>query len=245
MIRPYRCDLHLHTCLSPCAELDMHPRALIDKCIENKLDIVAITDHNASENVIYCIRAAAGKPLRVLPGMEVSSREEVHILALFETIEALALFQEFVYARLPGENREEIFGCQAIVNENGEVEGFNPRLLIGATEWSLGEVIQAIHDRQGLAIASHINRESFSVIGQLGFIDPAMPFDALEVTGDLGISGARRHHPDWFSRAVITSSDAHFLRDVGKGATLFHLNTPEVEELRRAFQGREGRMIEE
>ena len=110
MLRAFRCDLHLHTCLSPCADLDMYPRALIEKSINEKLDVIAICDHNASENVSYVLNCAKGKPITVLPGMEVSSLEEVHVLGLFDDLSDLLKFQTIVYGHLPGKNCEDYFG---------------------------------------------------------------------------------------------------------------------------------------
>ena len=107
MLRAYRCDLHIHTCLSPCADLDMYPRALIEKSIHEKLDVIAVCDHNSSENVSYVLHLAEGKPITVLPGMEVSSLEEVHVLALFDDLSNLLKLQDMVYKHLPGTNRED------------------------------------------------------------------------------------------------------------------------------------------
>ncbi len=140
MARLYTCDLHNHTCLSPCAQLDMHPRALVRHCLARGLDIVAITDHNASENIIHVMQAARDTPLVVIPGMEVTTKEEAHVLALFASIETVGLFQEIIYSRLPGENDERRFGCQPIVNEREEVEAFNTHLLFSATDMALNEV---------------------------------------------------------------------------------------------------------
>jgi len=124
MLRELRCDLHIHTCLSPCADLEMSPKAIVEKSLKENLDIIAICDHNSSENVTYAMKAAAGKPLVVLPGMEVTTREEVHLIALFDRLEEVEELQAKVYNRLPGVNDERIFGCQAVVNELDEVEGF-------------------------------------------------------------------------------------------------------------------------
>jgi PHP family Zn ribbon phosphoesterase len=140
MLRAFRCDLHVHTCLSPCADLDMCPRAVVEKSIAEKLDIIAVCDHNASENTQFVLRSAEGKPLTVLPGMEITSSEEVHLLALFDTLGDLKKIQDIIYEHLSGTNREEIFGCQAIVNDLDEVEGFNDRFLLGATKLSLHEM---------------------------------------------------------------------------------------------------------
>ena len=184
MIRAFRCDLHIHSCLSPCADLEMSPRALVRKSIDEGLDIIAVCDHNASENVRYVIKAAEGTNLVVFPGMEVTSSEEVHVLALFESQEALQKLQARVYEQLPGQNDESIFGCQAIVNEQDEVEGLNERLLIGATGIPLDEIVRMIHELGGLAVASHVDREGFSILGQLGFIPKELPLDAIVIETD-------------------------------------------------------------
>ena len=245
MLRAFRCDLHVHTCLSPCAEFDMYPRALIDKCISEKLDMIAICDHNASENVKYVLQLAEGKPLTVLPGMEVTSREEVHLLALFDRLDLLLQLQTVVYHHLPGQNDENLFGCQVIVNERDEVEGMNQRLLIGATQLSLQEIIDQIHALGGLAIACHIDRDSYSVISQLGFVDEGFPFDALEISHSTGIKRGRLRFPELSAQPFIESSDAHFIRDIGQGFTEIFLEAGTVSELKMAFEKMRGRHIRE
>jgi len=243
MLRALRCDLHIHSCLSPCAELDMYPRALIEKSIAEKLDVIAVCDHNSSENVKHVLTLARGKPLTVLPGMEISSLEEVHLLALFDDLPNLLDLQEIIYEHLPGKNQEGIFGCQVIVNDLDEVEGMNERLLIGATQLPLQDIINYIHSLGGLAIASHIDRPSYSVISQLGFIDPDMPFDALEVTPATGIKQARQRYPELSAFAFIESSDAHFIRDIGRGSSTIVMEAGNISELKLAFGNRNGRYI--
>jgi 3',5'-nucleoside bisphosphate phosphatase len=243
MIRAFRCDLHMHTCLSPCAGLDMYPSALVGRAVAEKLDVIAICDHNASENVPHVIRAARGHAMVVLPGMEITSREEVHLLALFDRMDFLQRLQDIVYSHLPGINNESRFGCQAIVNELDEVEGFNNRLLIGATELALEDLVRHVHDLGGIAIASHIDRESFSVISQLGFVDPGIPFDALEISGRTGLAHARRKYPELANYPFLASSDAHRIEEIGKGFTEFFLEEPSVHELKMAFSGQAGRRI--
>jgi 3',5'-nucleoside bisphosphate phosphatase len=245
MPKAYRCDLHVHTCLSPCADLDMYPRALVQRFIEEKLDIVAICDHNASENVPYLMRLAEDKPITILPGMEVTSSEEVHILAIFDNYKSLSRLQQIIYDHLFGKNDESLFGCQAIVNEQDEVEGFNDRLLIGATQLDLDAIIGHIHSFGGLAIASHIDRGSFSVLSQLGFINPSSPFDALEVSSNLGIKMARSKYPELSEYALIQSSDAHFTKDIGHAATVMYLEEASTTEIKLAFGKILGRYVEE
>ena len=243
MIKEFTCDLHIHTCLSPCGDLDMYPRAIIEKCLAERLNVIGICDHNASENVEYVLEASRGKPITVLPGMEITTKEEVHIIALFDNVDDLLALQIFVYESLHGMNREEIFGCQPIVNEKNEVEGFNERLLIGATRRSISEVVEEVHKYHGLAIAAHIDRESFSVIGQLGFIPKDIHFDALEVSFRTGTNKAREQYPNLAHFAFIESSDAHFINDIGKGNTRFYMEKPTISELKLALEGREGRFF--
>ena len=243
MSRVFRCNLHMHTCLSPCAELDMYPEALVREALACSLDIIAISDHNASENVRYVQSAARDTPLVIIPGMEVATREEVHVLALFEGLDELASLQEFVYGRLQGVNDEDAFGCQAIVNEQGEVEGFNEHLLIGATDIPLNDVVETVHSLGGLAIASHIDRPAFGIIGQLGFVPDDIPFDALEISWGLGIARARQRYPELGRFPFITSSDAHYLKDIGKACTRMYLESPSFAEIRLALASRDGRYI--
>lgn len=243
MLRDFCCDLHIHSCLSPCAELDMYPSALVEKAAEKRLDIIAVCDHNSSENTEYVIRAASRHGIKVLPGMELSSSEEVHITALFESTENLYKIQHLVYNSLPGSNREEIFGCQAIVNDLDEVEGFNEKLLIGATTRPLEYWVKAVHDLGGLAIAAHIDRESFSIIGQLGFIPPDLRLDALEISARTGIAQARKEFAELYRMPFITSSDAHFIKDIGTAYTMIRMHDASLSELKMALAGQEGRMV--
>jgi 3',5'-nucleoside bisphosphate phosphatase len=243
MIRTFNCDLHIHTCLSPCAELDMHPKALVERAISAGVDVLAICDHNSSENVPYVINAARGKNLKIFPGMEITTSEEVHFIALFDSLHDLARLQEIIYLHLEGKNDEDLFGVQAIVNENGEVEGISDKLLIGATDIPLNDLINHVHEQNGLAIASHIDRESFSVLSQLGFIDESIHFDALEISSLTGIQQARIQYPELSNFSFITSSDAHYLKDIGTSPTKIMLEEPTLKELKMAFTGQNGRRV--
>lgn len=245
MLKFFNCDLHIHTCLSPCAELDMHPKALVEKALSAGLNIIAICDHNSSENVPYVIRAACEKNLKVFPGMEITTNEEVHFLAIFDSLADLESMQKIVYQHLAGVNNEGRFGVQAIVNENAEVEGINDKLLIGAVDLSLNDLLNHAHEHNGLAIASHIDRESFSVLSQLGFIDESNHFDALEVTPLLGAQHARKKYPELNHYSFITSSDAHYLKDIGTAVTKIMLEKPTLAELKMAFSRQNGRYIME
>jgi len=244
-LKKYRCDLHIHTCLSPCADLDMYPRALVAGSIKAGLDVIGICDHNAAENAGYVMSAADGKGLTVFPGMEITSREEVHILSLFENVEPLYTLQKIVYEALPGVNDETVFGCQAIVNEHDEVEGVSEKLLIGSTTLSLETIVETVHDLGGIVIAAHVDRESFGIIGQLGFIPDTLSLDALEVSYRTNPAEFMKKFPELSRYPFITSSDAHRIEDIGRAYTVLEIRQPTIEECLKAFGGSAGRRIVE
>ncbi len=245
MLNEFRADLHIHTCLSPCADLEMSPLAIVHKAAEKGIDIIAVTDHNSAENIIAAQKAAEDTGLTVLAGMEITSSEEAHILALFDSAADILKIQEMVYEKLlPGENDEKKFGEQVVVNERDEVSSFNKRLLIGATMLSAYEIIDAVHSSGGLSVASHIDRDAFSIISQLGFISDDLKFDALEISPLTGREEAEQLYQTYKTFAWISSSDAHYLNDIGKRTVLFHMKEPTIAEMRLAFQRKDGRKVE-
>ncbi|MBN2270751.1 MAG: PHP domain-containing protein [Sedimentisphaerales bacterium] len=235
-MRKVRADLHLHTCLSPCADNQMQATAIVEQARKVGLDMIAICDHNSAENVAAVAKAGQRAGLAVIGGMEVTSSEEVHILALFHTEADLMYMQDMVYENLPGENSEEAFGTQVIIDEWNNVVGKNSRLLIGATTLTVEQIVDSIHRWAGLAIASHVDRERFSLIGQLGFIPEGLDLDALEVSKPCS-AGREYDYP------VVTSSDAHFLDDIGRRSTCFMIETVSLGEIRKALRRELGRRI--
>jgi len=237
----FKADLHVHTCLSPCADLSMGPRAIVARAAEQGLDLVGISDHNSAENAPAVIEAARGRRFKVLPGMEVTSREEVHVLALFDCIESALRLQEIVYEHLPGENNAAAFGPQVVVDADDDVLGFNNRLLAGATELPVEQLVEFIHRLDGVAIASHADRKAFGILGQLGFIPAELPLDALEISSNTTIEAARRHYPGCARRAMVRFSDAHSIKEIGSSVTWFLLSDGTVAEIRKGLMGVEGR----
>ncbi|MBW2096175.1 MAG: PHP domain-containing protein [Deltaproteobacteria bacterium] len=243
-MKKFKTDLHIHSCLSPCGDLDMSPRRIVEKCRERGLDIIALCDHNSAENVEPAIRVGEALGIRVLPGMEINSKEEVHTLAIFgQTNQAFAM-QDIVYGSLTGVNRPEFFGEQVRANEFDEVEGFNDRLLIGAVDLGLEEIVREIHRLGGLCIASHVDRPSYSLISQLGFVPPGVYLDAVEVSDPRWAGSEGRGILETLGLPVVTSSDAHFLKDIGRRVSVFFMETATVEELRLALLGKSGRSVE-
>jgi len=238
-----RADFHIHTCLSPCGEFEMTPTAIVQTSVKKELDLIAICDHNSAANVHAVKKAAKDTKLTVLAGMEISTSEEVHVMALFNHPEQSQKMQEIVYEHLlPGENNEDLFGMQVIANEKDEVEGMEKRLLIGGTALSLDQVIDKIHEIGGLAIPSHIDRESYSLLGQLGMIPPNLAADALDVSwrGDIKLL---REFPGVNQFPLIQSSDAHRLSEVGRVKLNLQLAEKTIEEIKKAFINQDGRQI--
>jgi PHP family Zn ribbon phosphoesterase len=232
-------DLHIHTCLSPCAELDMTPLRIVRRAAESGLDIIAISDHNSAENAGAALRAASGAGITVLPALEITSREEVHVLALFGSEEGALKMQEKVYGSLlEGEVFERDW--QVVVNEKDEVMGFNRRLLIGATGFALGDLVEEVRLAGGLAMACHVDRGAFSVSSQLGFMPEGLGFDAAEVIEHGAADRALVFHP---GIPRIMSSDAHNLRDIGLRTTVFEMEDASFSEIGLALRGMGGRSV--
>ncbi|MGD9347439.1 MAG: PHP domain-containing protein [Candidatus Aminicenantes bacterium] len=241
MLRTMKADLHIHTCLSPCGELEMSPTGIAEQAKLKEIDILGICDHNSSENVPALIKAAQKYEIVVLPGMEVTSQEEVHILALFDELDRALELQEIIYAHLDGENDEKTFGMQVVVNAEDEVLGFNNKLLIGASTLPVEDVVNTIHTLNGLAIASHIDREGFSLIGQLGFIPKDLALDALEISPAISFAEAMEKFKP--SYPLTCASDAHFLDDIGRGTTSFFIEEGTTKEIKKALMNADGRKI--
>ncbi len=238
-MRKFKTDLHIHTCLSPCADLEMSPKNIIKEAKKKGLHIIGICDHNSAENVPAVKKSAEKEEIKVIGGIEVTSKEEVHILALFEKDERLFSLQEIIYENLQGTNDESLYGEQIVANEEDEVVGFNKKLLIGATEISVKDVVDLTHKLNGLAIASHVDREGFGIIGQLGFIPDGLALDALEI-----MDPSKKHKiPGKQGFSFITSSDAHSLEEIGKRYTCFFMQEVNMAEMRKSLFGEDGREV--
>ncbi|MBI4825400.1 MAG: PHP domain-containing protein [Nitrospirae bacterium] len=242
MLKQFKADLHIHTCLSPCADIEMSPKAVVKTALERGIDMIAVTDHNSAENVEAVMHAAEGSGLAVLCGMEASTVEEVHILALFEGHEGIIKLQEMVYNKLmPGRNDPEIFGEQVIADEEDDVLGFNDRLLISATGITAKSLVDTVHALGGIAIASHIDREGFGIISQLGFIPDDCLLDALEFSSRISFDKAKELYGNYSNFAWLSSSDAHRLEDIGKRTTVFTMESPTFTELVYALKNMNSR----
>lgn len=207
-------DLHIHSCLSPCGDLACSPAAIVAAAKAAGLNALMIADHNTSRNcpalAEVCRRDGSVSPLF---GMEITTAEELHALAVFDTLPQAAALTQILYAALPArENRPDVFGDQPVVNADEEILEMEPRLLSAPTRLTLPEIEREVHTRGGLLVACHIDRPAFSVISQLGAITGREGFDAVELS-----RYARK--ADWLGRIqglpVLRDSDAHYLNAIG------------------------------
>jgi PHP family Zn ribbon phosphoesterase len=243
-LRRLRADLHIHTCLSPCGELAMSPRAVVDRARSVGLDLIAVTDHNTTENAAAVIEAARGTGLAVLPGIELTTAEEVHILGLFDAGADLGPFQAEVFRNLPDvPAKRKFIRDQVLVDAEDYVMGFSPRCLFGATLLSVQDAVGLIHSHGGLAVACHIDRDSFSIVSQLGFIPADLPLDAVEVSPRLTVDEARAAFGPFDPLPAVRFSDAHKPEEIGSVTTDLVVAAPDVGELRKALAGLDGRKV--
>lgn len=224
----------------------MSPREVVSAAIRKGMDLIGVCDHNSAENVLAVKKAGERNGLMVLGGMEIASSEEAHILTFFDDDDDLLTFQEYVYVHLAGRNDEHAFGLQVIADDEDGVTGFCDRLLIAATTLPAEAIVAKARAARGdsLVIAAHVDRESFSLIGQLGFIPPSLALDAVEVSSRISPAEARERFPDCRNYPVITGSDAHRPEDIGRRFTCFTAAGGTAAEIKKALAGRDGRKAE-
>ena len=231
-----RFDLHIHSCLSPCANLEMSPSEIVRRAKAAGMDGMALTDHQSARNAPAIAECARRQGISCLYGLEVCTAEEVHALAIFDTPEQALSMTDWVYAAMIKRvNDPEAFGDQPVVTADDEIVELEWRILALACRKTLPETGARCHELGGIFIAAHIDRASFSCFSQLGAIPPDAGFDAVELsrTADAAV---------WMPRvegfAVTRSSDAHNLDDVARVWTSAELDSFSVAGLKRAFADR-------
>ena len=232
-----RADLHIHTVLSPCAEVEMIPPLIVERALEVKLDLIAITDHNASANVGAVMDAAKNAGLKILPGMELQTREHVHLLCLFDTVEQVTTWQSQVDAAMPEmKNRADLFGEQFVVDAAGDFVRREERLLLTSADMTLEEVVKRVSDLGGIAIPAHIDRPENGLMALLGFVPPSLNVAALEISPNISEEVARFKFPSCANRPLIRGSDAHWLDAIGSGVTELEIESRDVANVARALR---------
>lgn len=224
-------DFHIHTTLSPCGDDDMTPNNIVNMACLKGLDVIAVTDHNSCANARACMECAADTDLLVLPGMEVETREECHVVCLFPDIESAEKAEETVAAHLPPiKNRPDIFGKQLIMDKEDNVTGEKENLLVTATSLSVKQVADLASSLGGVAFPAHVDKTSYSVISNLGFIDDTFGFKTVEIkVRDKVVSLYDAHCLSRFK--IVHNSDAHYLWDMSERINFLEVDSKTPAEV--------------
>ncbi len=230
-MKKYFYDLHIHSCLSPCGDNDMTPNNIVNMAKLKELDIIALSDHNSVKNCRATIEAGKEIGLTVIPAMELTSSEDVHILCLFPDCQKAEAFEEYVYeGMLKIKNNEELYGQQLIMDKNDEVTGSLENLLIVASGIDTYSVCSAVESYGGVAIAAHIDKDSNSLLTTMGFLEKDMGFCAFELSKNCDKELFFQKYPSYKEDYVyISDSDAHYLWDISEKLNYMELEAPNAQ----------------
>lgn len=228
------CDLHIHSCLSPCGDALMTPNNIVGMAFIKQLDAIAVCDHNCARNLPAIQEVADMMNVLLLPGMELTTREEAHMLCYFRDVESCVAFGETVYAHLPPiPNREKFFGRQQVMNAQDEETAVEERLLISALDLGFEECERLIHATGGLCVPAHINRGSNGVLNALGFLPDGAHYDALEISKKVAMPPL-----DLTGYRLLESSDAHYLENILEPVFFVEARERSVSALFEAIEGK-------
>jgi PHP family Zn ribbon phosphoesterase len=229
-------DLHLHSCLSPCGDDDMTPGNIVGMAALKELDVIALTDHNSCKNCPAFMKLAESFGIIGIPGMELCTEEEVHVVCLFPTLKDAMNFDAYVYSKLiPFPNNEKIFGKQQICNEEDEVIGTEPYLLINAAAISFDQVYDLVNDYHGVMIPAHIDKNANSLLSNLGFIPPDSKFSCVELKDLTRQEGLKAANPYLNHCKIISSSDAHYLEHINEPLHYLHSEGRNIADILKAL----------
>ncbi|WP_010251925.1 PHP domain-containing protein [Acetivibrio cellulolyticus] len=220
-------DLHIHSALSPCAENEMTPNNIVNMAYIKGLDIIAVTDHNVALNCEAVLKCAKHRGILAVPGMELETREEVHLVCLFPGLEEVLKMQNIVNNALPDlENREDIFGQQIIMDEDDNTIGNYKQMLLTAVDLSIDEVFEKVGSLGGIVVPAHIDRDSYSIISNLGIVPDYLDIKYLEFSKDCVANEFISRNSYLSAYKFLKSSDAHNLGNLLEKESSF-----EVEEI--------------
>lgn len=239
-----KADLHIHTVLSPCGDLEMSPVRIVAEAEKKGLDIIGITDHNTTRHCRLISKLAKEKGIFVLQGAEVSTKEEVHCLAFFENNDTLNKFQDFLDENLPDIMNDPVrFGYQVQVDEEEMIIYEEKKLLLNAIKKNITEVEKFVHSLKGLFIPAHIDRKKNSIYSQLGFIPPDLKADALEISRASSPKVFVSSQTEVKEFSIIRNSDAHRPEDIGAASSFFQVEEASFSEIFMAIKGLNGRKL--
>ena len=194
----------------------MSPQLILEQAVAQKINLISVTDHNTIYHSVLACKQSENMPLKVIPGVELTTREEVHLLAYFCNIDSLKKMDEFIKTKLPKErNKSEVFGYQLYYDIHGEIVGIDDVLRQTALIVGIDELVDFIHHIDGIAIPAHIDKNRFSLLSQLGFIDKSAKFDAVEVSKFMWRKKEFLLGNIYDGFPVIAGSDSHTLEDIG------------------------------
>jgi PHP family Zn ribbon phosphoesterase len=241
-MRQYRVDLHMHSVLSPCGDMTMSPSRIIAIAGERGIDILGISDHNSTLQCKVMLELGKEEGIKVLPGVEVNTKEEIHCLAFFSDMEATADFQAYLERKLPAIPNQSIYpGQQLLVDRYDKITGEVDIFLGLALNASIYEISEEVYKREGIFIPSHIDRPYSSILSQLGQIPGDLRFDALEVSARYRVSEFLYLHPELKRYTLITNSDAHVPHAIGRATTTFRMENDTFDEIRLALNRKDRR----
>ncbi len=241
----FKGDLHIHTTLSPCGNLQMSPATILQRASAAGIQLLGITDHNSTRQAPLLMAMGKEHDILVLGGAELCSKEEVHCLALMPCLEHLDALQKYIDSHLPAiSNQPAYFGYQVQVDEDENISYEEERLLLTALDQSVHEIAEQVHALGGLFIPAHIDRPSYSLMSQLGFVPDSLPYDALELSGQVQRSAFLQQHPELRQASFVQSSDAHHPDSIGAVCSHFRMQELSFEELRLALLQQQGRSIQ-
>lgn len=224
-------ELHLHSCLSPCGDADMTPSSIAGMAMLNGVKIAALTDHNTCQNCPAFFSACHNYGVVPIAGMELTTMEEIHMVCLFESLDAAMKFDYFVQQhRMKIKNRPDIFGEQLIMNEEDEVIGTIDELLILATDLDITTAANAVRESGGVAFPAHIDKQSNGVIGVLGSFPQEPGFASAEFHDRDKIIGYKERYPELEGLNIITNSDAHALDQMSLEPPLLDVPVESIDE---------------
>ncbi len=243
-MQTFSADLHVHTLLSPCGDLEMSPANIVKIAARRRIDILGVTDHNSTKHGPLIQKIAKDYGIFVLCGAEVTTKEEIHCLTFFENIDKLTLFQQYLDAHMGDvKSNPEKFGYQVVLDEDEMIVEEEDILLITSINQSIDEVEEMVHKLHGLFIPAHIDRPAYSLLGQLGFLPPSLKADALEISKNTTAAELVKLHPELAGYTFIQSSDAHYPEQLGTKVTRFEIKTRSFQEIAMALRGEDGRSV--
>jgi PHP family Zn ribbon phosphoesterase len=231
-------DLHIHTALSPCGDEDMTPNNIVNMALLKGLDLIAVTDHNCCANLQAVMDAGKNKGLMVIPGIEVQSKEEVHLICLFKKIEQAQEFGTLIYESLPEIlNNEDLFGRQLILDASDKIIGKVDKLLLSSCNYSVNEIFQLVRKYDGICIPAHVDRTSYSIISNLGFIPADLEVKIIEISKKTTVESLLSKMPFLKKYKLLTSSDAHYLWDISEREVFIDMEYISSSQLFKALHG--------